>query len=100
MSGRSWTPAPLIAQRYLSPSRWAAREGVSCYRLYDRDIPEVPLTIDRYADDLVLPDDHLPQFRLQVVIAFFQVEAVIVQRVEHMARGFRRHSRHLLNQII
>lgn len=28
--------------------KWAAREGVSCYRLYDRDIPEVPLAVDWY----------------------------------------------------
>jgi 23S rRNA G2069 N7-methylase RlmK/C1962 C5-methylase RlmI len=35
-------------------ARWAAREGVGCYRLYDRDIPEVPLTIDRYDADLVV----------------------------------------------
>jgi 23S rRNA G2069 N7-methylase RlmK/C1962 C5-methylase RlmI len=34
--------------------RWARREGVTCYRLYDRDIPEVPLTIDRYDDRLVI----------------------------------------------
>ena len=28
--------------------KWAKREGVSCYRLYDRDIPEVPMSIDDY----------------------------------------------------
>lgn len=27
---------------------WLAREGVTCYRLYDRDIPEVPLVVDWY----------------------------------------------------
>lgn len=27
---------------------WLAAEGVTCYRLYDRDIPEIPLTIDWY----------------------------------------------------
>ncbi|OGQ12456.1 MAG: hypothetical protein A2138_06270 [Deltaproteobacteria bacterium RBG_16_71_12] len=32
--------------RRLAP--WAAREEVSSFRVYDRDIPEVPLTIDRY----------------------------------------------------
>jgi 23S rRNA G2069 N7-methylase RlmK/C1962 C5-methylase RlmI len=34
--------------------RWARREGVSCYRLYDCDIPEVPLAVDRYGDALVV----------------------------------------------
>lgn len=32
--------------RRLSP--WAAREGVSCFRAYDRDVPEVPLVVDLY----------------------------------------------------
>jgi 23S rRNA G2069 N7-methylase RlmK/C1962 C5-methylase RlmI len=27
---------------------WLAREGVTCYRLYDRDIPELPLAVDWY----------------------------------------------------
>jgi 23S rRNA (guanine2445-N2)-methyltransferase / 23S rRNA (guanine2069-N7)-methyltransferase len=29
-------------------SDWARREGVSCYRLYDADMPEYALAIDRY----------------------------------------------------
>lgn len=29
-------------------ARWARRTGVSCYRLYDCDIPEVPLVVDWY----------------------------------------------------
>ena len=28
--------------------RWAKKEGVGALRLYDRDIPEVPLALDRY----------------------------------------------------
>lgn len=28
--------------------KWARRNGVSCYRIYDADIPEFPLAIDRY----------------------------------------------------
>lgn len=34
----------------------ARRQGVSCYRLYDRDIPEVPLLIDWYDGDLHVAD--------------------------------------------
>jgi 23S rRNA (guanine2445-N2)-methyltransferase / 23S rRNA (guanine2069-N7)-methyltransferase len=42
--------------------KWPAR-GIPCYRLYDRDIPEVPLAVDRYEDCLHLaeydrPNDH------------------------------------------
>ena len=28
--------------------KWARRNGIECYRIYDRDIPEFPLAIDRY----------------------------------------------------
>jgi 23S rRNA (guanine2445-N2)-methyltransferase / 23S rRNA (guanine2069-N7)-methyltransferase len=28
--------------------RWAEREGVSCYRLYDADLPEYAVAVDRY----------------------------------------------------
>ncbi len=31
-------------------SRWAAREGVSCYRVYDADMPEYAQAIDLYHD--------------------------------------------------
>jgi len=30
--------------------KWARRNGIECYRLYDRDVPEFPLAIDRYGD--------------------------------------------------
>ncbi|PVV09583.1 MAG: oxidoreductase [gamma proteobacterium symbiont of Ctena orbiculata] len=33
-------------------SKWARRRGISCYRLYDRDIPEFPLAIDWYEGDV------------------------------------------------
>ncbi len=31
-------------------ARWARREGISCYRLYDADLPEYALAIDLYHD--------------------------------------------------
>jgi 23S rRNA (guanine2445-N2)-methyltransferase / 23S rRNA (guanine2069-N7)-methyltransferase len=34
--------------------RWARTQGVEALRLYDRDIPEVPLALDRYGDALLL----------------------------------------------
>jgi len=36
--------------------KWAKREDVSCWRVYDRDIPEVPVTLDTYDGTLVLND--------------------------------------------
>jgi 23S rRNA (guanine2445-N2)-methyltransferase / 23S rRNA (guanine2069-N7)-methyltransferase len=35
-------------------SRWARRQGITCYRLYDRDLPEVPLAIDVYEDQVAM----------------------------------------------
>jgi 23S rRNA G2069 N7-methylase RlmK/C1962 C5-methylase RlmI len=36
--------------------KWAKREGVTCWRVYDRDIPEIPLTVDSYEGALVIND--------------------------------------------
>ncbi|MBQ9206568.1 MAG: class I SAM-dependent methyltransferase [Treponema sp.] len=42
-----------LAKKYKMLRKWARRERVTCYRLYDRDIPEVPLAVDIYE---FLPD--------------------------------------------
>jgi 23S rRNA G2445 N2-methylase RlmL len=34
--------------------KWPARKETDCYRLYDRDIKEVPLVVDRYGDGVLL----------------------------------------------
>ena len=34
--------------------KWASREEIYCFRLYDCDIPEIPLAIDRYQDFLYI----------------------------------------------
>jgi len=36
--------------------KWARRQGLSCYRLYDRDLHEFPLAIDRYAGHIHLQE--------------------------------------------
>lgn len=36
--------------------KWARREGVTCWRVYDRDIPELPITVDTYDGALVIND--------------------------------------------
>jgi 23S rRNA (guanine2445-N2)-methyltransferase / 23S rRNA (guanine2069-N7)-methyltransferase len=37
-------------------AKWAKRENVTCWRVYDRDIPELPITIDTYEGALVIND--------------------------------------------
>ena len=41
--------------------KWAKRDHVTCYRVYDRDIPEVPVTLDTYEGALVLNDYRIEQ---------------------------------------
>ena len=41
-----------IAKRARHLRRWPTHQGITCYRLYDRDIPKIPLIVDRYADRL------------------------------------------------
>lgn len=36
--------------------KWARREAVTCWRVYDRDIPELPITVDTYEGALVIND--------------------------------------------
>jgi 23S rRNA G2069 N7-methylase RlmK/C1962 C5-methylase RlmI len=36
--------------------KWAKRTGITCWRVYDRDIPEVPVTVDTYEGALVIND--------------------------------------------
>jgi 23S rRNA (guanine2445-N2)-methyltransferase / 23S rRNA (guanine2069-N7)-methyltransferase len=43
-----------VAKNEKALRRWARKEGVEALRLYDRDIPEVPLALDRYGDALLL----------------------------------------------
>ena len=30
--------------------RWGPRQGITCFRLYERDIPDFPLIVDWFAD--------------------------------------------------
>ncbi|HJT31544.1 MAG TPA: bifunctional 23S rRNA (guanine(2069)-N(7))-methyltransferase RlmK/23S rRNA (guanine(2445)-N(2))-methyltransferase RlmL [Pirellulales bacterium] len=43
--------------------RWPTKRGITCYRLYDRDVPEIPLVVDRYEDCLHLAEYDRPHDR-------------------------------------
>jgi 23S rRNA (guanine2445-N2)-methyltransferase / 23S rRNA (guanine2069-N7)-methyltransferase len=43
--------------------RWPAKREIFCYRIYDRDIPEVPLVVDRYEDALHMAEYDRPHDR-------------------------------------
>ena len=42
-----------LKKKYKELRKWARKNRISCYRLYDRDIPEIPLSVDIYE---FLPD--------------------------------------------
>ena len=37
-----------VAKRAQCLKKWAKRENIDAYRVYDRDIPEIPLSVDRF----------------------------------------------------
>ncbi|MGI5843605.1 MAG: class I SAM-dependent methyltransferase [Candidatus Xenobium sp.] len=43
-----------LAKNFRHLRKWARREGVTCFRVYDRDIPEHPITVDLYEGNAVV----------------------------------------------
>jgi len=41
-----------LQKRFRHLKKWAQRENIGAFRLYDRDIPEIPLVLDLYGDSL------------------------------------------------
>lgn len=73
MSGRGRSVADQIGdfrRRLIKRSRhlgrWARRQEIEAYRIYDRDIPEIPLVIDRYADWLHVAEYERPHERTAI----------------------------------
>ncbi len=40
-----------LASRMKHLAKWGRRQGIGCFRLYERDIPDWPLVVDWYADE-------------------------------------------------
>jgi 23S rRNA (guanine2445-N2)-methyltransferase / 23S rRNA (guanine2069-N7)-methyltransferase len=43
--------------------RWPTKRGITCFRLYERDVPDVPLVVDRYEDALHIAEFARPNDR-------------------------------------
>ncbi|GAA0522349.1 bifunctional 23S rRNA (guanine(2069)-N(7))-methyltransferase RlmK/23S rRNA (guanine(2445)-N(2))-methyltransferase RlmL [Tatumella terrea] len=41
--------------------KWARQEGIDCYRIYDADLPEYNIAVDRYADRVVIQEYAPPK---------------------------------------
>ncbi|MFL2869989.1 MAG: bifunctional 23S rRNA (guanine(2069)-N(7))-methyltransferase RlmK/23S rRNA (guanine(2445)-N(2))-methyltransferase RlmL [Pirellulaceae bacterium] len=52
-----------LAKRARHLRRWPTKRGITCLRLYERDIPEIPLVVDRYEDHLHIVEFDRPHER-------------------------------------
>lgn len=43
--------------------RWPTKRGITCFRLYEKDVPEIPLVVDRYENYLHLSEFERPHDR-------------------------------------
>ncbi len=55
--------AARIRKRARHLRRWPTKLDITCYRLYDRDIPEIPLVVERYDDYLHVSEYERPHER-------------------------------------
>jgi 23S rRNA (guanine2445-N2)-methyltransferase / 23S rRNA (guanine2069-N7)-methyltransferase len=67
VSAKAREQAELFASRLTKRARhlrrWPTRQGITCFRLYERDIPEIPLVVDRYEDCLHMAEFDRPHER-------------------------------------
>jgi len=55
-----------LSKRFKHLSKWARRQGIEAFRIYDRDIPEIPLVIDFYAGWLHAAEYERPHDRTDI----------------------------------
>lgn len=94
-----------VAKRFRHLRKWAKREGTDCFRVYDRDIPEVALALDVYGDRALLqqyvrgPEDaatagDATPWREAVARALERApETIVVKRREKVDRRSEQHDR-------
>ncbi|MEM9944270.1 MAG: class I SAM-dependent methyltransferase, partial [Planctomycetota bacterium] len=52
-----------LSKRARHLRRWPEKRGIGCFRLYERDIPEIPLVVDRYENHLHMTEYERPHDR-------------------------------------
>jgi 23S rRNA (guanine2445-N2)-methyltransferase / 23S rRNA (guanine2069-N7)-methyltransferase len=55
-----------LAKRFKHLAKWARRQEIEAFRVYDRDIPEIPLVIDWYAGWLHAAEYDRPHERTEI----------------------------------
>ena len=67
LGDKAYAQAELFAVRLKKRAkhlrRWPSKRGITCLRLYERDVPEIPLIVDRYEDHLHITEYERPHER-------------------------------------
>lgn len=67
LSAKSREQAELFASRIRKRAKhlrkWPTKRGITCYRIYERDIPEIPLVVDLYEDAIHVTEYDRPHDR-------------------------------------
>ena len=67
LTGKDHEQAELFAARLKKRSRhlrrWPTKRGITCFRLYERDIPELPFVVDRYEEQFHMTEYERPHDR-------------------------------------
>ncbi|VEI47128.1 23S rRNA m(2)G2445 methyltransferase [Actinobacillus equuli] len=50
-----------LAKNIKKIEKWAKQQGINAYRLYDADLPEYNLAVDRYDDHIVVQEYAAPK---------------------------------------
>ena len=76
-------------------ARWARREELDAYRLYDRDIPEFPYAIDRYGERLhaQLVEGKRPLSDADIAAHLKAMSTALAVPLDHIALKIRRRQR-------
>ena len=84
--GRTGYQAQVFANRlsrnFRLLKKWARRNDVTCYRLYDRDIPELPLAVELYR---LLPEELFTKFQIERLLS---KEAAAIRENTQEARDY------------
>jgi 23S rRNA (guanine2445-N2)-methyltransferase / 23S rRNA (guanine2069-N7)-methyltransferase len=65
-----------LRKNYKHWSRWADREGITCYRVYDADLPEFAVAVDIY-EDAVHVQEYQPPSTIDPQVAEARVHDVM-----------------------
>ncbi|QTH64187.1 bifunctional 23S rRNA (guanine(2069)-N(7))-methyltransferase RlmK/23S rRNA (guanine(2445)-N(2))-methyltransferase RlmL [Psychrosphaera ytuae] len=70
--------------------KWASKEGIHCYRIYDADIPEFNVAVDYYDGRVVVYEYQAPKSVKESVseIRLLDVVSILQQKLELTAENF------------